>query len=546
MKTVRGNIVDVVGKTIYSGELRIVDGVIKSVERISDDASLPYVLPGFCDAHVHIESSMLLPTAFAMEAVKHGTVATVSDPHEIANVCGVDGVTYMLENAKRTNFYFNFGAPSCVPATSFETAGATIDSVAIDKLLSMPEIGYLSEMMNYPGVLNSDEEVMKKIAAAKKHNKPVDGHAPGLVGDAAVRYIEAGISTDHECFTYEEGLHKVKHGMKILIREGSSARNFEALWPLIDEFPDSVMLCTDDTHPDDLIKGHINLLVKRALAKGCELFNVLRAVSLNPKQHYRLKFGLLQPDDSADFVVVDDLQRFNVLETYIGGEKVAERGVSYLRHETTEPINNFNATAKTPADFRVPHGNDIRIIQAIDGQLITESFDFHFASETVPLNNALVANDVLKIVVVNRYSDAPPAIAFINGFGLKRGAIASSVAHDSHNVIAVGTDDESICEAVNAVIRHKGGLAVCDGANTESLPLPVAGLMSLDDAKTVGEKYEVLDRQAKALGCTLRAPFMTLSFMALLVIPKLKLSDKGLFDAVSFRFTPVDAAAAVG
>lgn len=539
MKSVKGKIVDVVAREIYAGEVVIENGLVESIERIADDNSLSYLIPGFCDAHIHIESSMLVPTAFAMEAVKHGTIATVSDPHEIANVCGMDGVKFMLANAKQTNFHFNFGAPSCVPATSFETAGSVLDSQSIDELLRMPEIGYLSEMMNYPGVLNGDVEVMKKIAAARKHGKPVDGHAPGLMGEAAERYIAAGISTDHECFTYDEALHKLKHGMKILIREGSSARNFEALFSLIDEFPDMVMLCTDDTHPDDLIKGHINLLVKRALAKGLQLFNVLRAASLNPKEHYNLNYGLLQRGDSADFIEVNNLTDLNVLTTYLRGEKVAEKGKSFLKHESPNPINNFTASTKSLKDFHVELSNDLRVIKALDGQLITEKLDFHFSSESMSSENALLENDILKIAVVNRYANTKPAIAFINGFNLKRGAIASSVAHDSHNVIAVGVDDESICKAVNEVISHQGGLAVCDGENIWSLPLKVAGLMSLDDAKTVGEKYQTLDQRTKAMGCTLRAPFMTLSFMALLVIPKLKLSDKGLFDAVSFQFVSV-------
>ena len=532
---ISGNLVDIFAKDIYPATLHITDGRITKITRDAQPYD-HYILPGFTDAHVHVESSMLIPSEFARLAVVHGTVATVSDPHEIANVMGEAGVEFMLQNGKQAPFRFCFGAPSCVPATTFETAGAALDANAVARLLQRPDIGYLSEMMNFPGVLDHNPEVMAKIAAAKAVNKPVDGHAPGLRGAAAKAYAEAGISTDHECFTLEEALEKLQYNMHILIREGSAARNFEALYPLLHEHAEKVMFCSDDKHPDSLVEGHINLLVKRALDKGIDLFNILRAACINPVLHYRLPNGLLRENDLADFIVVDDLQNFNVLATYIGGLKVAENGHTLIQSVAATPVNNFTANEVTPADFAVPADDKatVKIIEAIDGELITNAID-----GALPVENGFVqpnlADDILKLVVVNRYNPAPPAVSFITGFGLQEGAIASSVAHDSHNIIAVGTSDELIAAAVNAVIRERGGISVATGTGTQVLALPVAGLMSNLDGYTIAEQYSRLDHAAKAMGSKLGAPFMTLSFMALLVIPHLKLSDLGLFDGDQFK-----------
>jgi len=540
---IQGNIVDVVAKEIYPGRIFFEAGKITRIERNLNTTYDQFILPGFIDAHVHIESSMLVPSEFARLAVVHGTVGTVSDPHEIANVLGVDGVNYMSENGKRVPFHFNFGAPSCVPATSFETAGAVIDSLQIEKLLQRNEIRYLSEMMNYPGVLFHDEEVMKKISAAKKAGKPVDGHAPGLTGEKAKQYIDAGISTDHECFTYEEGLFKLKHGMKVLIREGSAAKNFDALIPLLDQFPEMIMFCSDDKHPDDLVKGHINQLVTSALKNGCDFWNVLRAATLNPIQHYNLECGLLRENDSADFILVNDLEKFNVLKTFVRGELVAENGMSKIQRVNAAIVNNFSCAEKSPEDFRVKSGgNKLRVIEAREGQLITgeKTEDIRFRTkDDFVLSD--IENDILKFTVVNRYRDSNPAVAFIKNFGLKQGAIASCVGHDSHNILAVGVNDEMICRAVNLIIRSKGGLAAVTESASQSLPLPVAGIMTNEDAFLVAEYYERIDNMAKEMGSKLRAPFMTLSFMALLVIPQLKLSDKGLFDGEKFEFVSLFA-----
>jgi len=541
--TVQGNIVDIPGRAIYYGEVVVEDGRIKSIERLPDsDAQSQasgFILPGFVDSHVHIESSMLVPAEFAKLAVVHGTVGTISDPHEIANVCGMEGVEFMIENGKTVPFKFHFGAPSCVPATVFETAGAALNAEDVDKLLQKPEIHYLSEMMNFPGVLFGDEEVYKKIASAKKYGKPVDGHAPGLRGADAKKYIDAGISTDHECFTAEEALDKLGQGMKILIREGSAAKNFEALIGLMDEHYRMMMFCSDDKHPDSLAIGHINQLCARAVAKGIDVFKVLQAACINPVKHYSMNIGLLQAGDPADFIRVEDLVNFSVTHTYINGELVAENGGSKIETKKSALINQFDCGEKTVTDFRFAIDEfpaDIYAIEALDGQLITNKYQC-----APPVKNGAyesdTANDILKIVVVNRYRNAPVARAFIKNFGIKRGAMASSVAHDSHNIVAVGVDDESLARAVNLVINEQGGVSAVYNGTEKILALPVAGLMSNEDGYKVAEDYTAIDRVTKEeMGSTLAAPFMTLSFMALLVIPHLKLSDLGLFDGDSFSF----------
>lgn len=537
--TIKGNIVDIESKKIFFGEIKVENGLIKSVEKTGEaQKEFPFIMPGFVDAHVHIESSMLVPAEFAKLAVVHGTVATISDPHEIANVCGIEGVEFMIENGKTVPFKFHFGAPSCVPATVFETAGATLDAKAVDELLTKNEIHYLSEMMNFPGVLNGDEEVFAKINSAKRLDKPVDGHAPGLRGEDAKKYIEAGISTDHECFTKKEALDKLKYGMKILIREGSAAKNFEALIDLLNNYENEMMFCSDDKHPDSLVKGHINELCKRAVAKGIDVFKVLKAACINPIHHYKMNVGFLKEGDPADFIVVEDLKDFKVNATYIDGEQVAENQQTKIKTSLSPVINNFNCKKKNAGDFKVLtaefHGE---IIEALDGQLITNKISIKPKEE----DGFYVSDpekDILKIAVINRYHQAPVAKAFIKNFGLKKGAIASSVAHDSHNIIAVGVDDESISDAVNLVIENKGGVSVADHKNpsfNKILPLPVAGLMSNEDGYKVAEMYTAIDSAAKELGSQLTAPFMTLSFMALLVIPHLKLSDKGLFDGDKFQ-----------
>lgn len=534
--TLKGNIIDIKNRNIFKGEITIENGKIKSIEE-KDCEENHYILPGFVDAHIHIESSMLVPSEFAKVAVKHGTVATVSDPHEIANVLGVKGVEFMIENGKQTPFKFNFGAPSCVPATSFESAGAVIDSDAIKTLMENPDVKYLAEMMNYPGVIYDDAEVLKKIEWAKYYNKPIDGHAPGLRGEDLTKYISAGISTDHECFTYEEGLEKLQKGMKVIIREGSAAKNFEALIGLLDEYYQNMMFCSDDKHPDDLLVGHINQLCARAIAKGNDVFKVLQAACVNPVKHYNLDVGLLQVGDTADCIVVEDLTDFKTLQTYINGELVYDNGESKIKHVNFENLNNFNTNKKAVEDFRVEaNAKQIRVIECLDGELVTNEI---IENTTIKDGNLVsnTENDILKMTVVNRYQNDRPAMAFIKNFGLKEGAIASSVGHDSHNIIAVGVSDEAICKAVNLIIENEGGICAVSDAEQNVVALPVAGIMSDKDADTIGKQYSELDKIAKQLGSKLHAPYMSLSFMALLVIPSLKLSDKGLFDGGKFEFT---------
>lgn len=535
-----GQLIDIHQKKVYPAQITIEQGRIRDIREVNY-APQRFIMPGLIDAHIHIESSMLVPSEFARLAVPHGTVATVSDPHEIANVLGVEGVQFMMDNGRQVPLKFYFGVPSCVPATSFETAGAEIGPEWVDRLLARPEIRYLSEMMNYPGVLHEDPAVMAKLASAKKYGKPIDGHAPGLRGDAARRYAVAGISTDHEAFTLEEGREKCRLGMKIIIREGSAAKNYAALHPLIAEFPEQIMFCSDDKHPDDLIQGHINQLVARALSDGHDLFQVLRAATLHPVEHYGLDVGLLRVDDPADFIIVDALDTMSVQAAYINGREVAREGKALFPSVEVETVNQFVASAKNDSDFRTPaHSREVRVIVARDGELITGQ-----TTASLPERKGLLLadpqQDVLKIAVVNRYEEALPAVAFVQGFGLRQGAIASCVGHDSHNIIAVGADDASLCRAVNEVIRNQGGISAVEAnGDVRSLALPIAGLMTPADGYETAQAYSELDQMAREqLGSTLSAPFMTLSFMSLLVIPDLKLSDRGLFSGKDFAFTQV-------
>lgn len=536
---ISGNIVDVLGRRIFPGTIEVENGQIRAIFPEDNRAGDRAILPGFIDAHVHIESSMLVPTEFARLATVRGTVAAVCDPHEIANVLGLDGVRFMLENAAKTPFAMAFGAPSCVPATGFETAGARLSAREIRELFDRHEVSFLSEMMNVPGVLAGDAEVLEKIQIARTFGKPTDGHAPGLRGEEAQRYAAAGMTTDHECSTLAEARDKLATGMHILIREGSAAKNFQALHSLMASDRDRCMFCSDDKHPDDLAKGHIDELVRRAVAWGYDPLEVLQIACVNPVLHYGLTVGLLRVGDRADFIVVNNLREFQVQQTYCHGILVAKEGKALLPSVPVKPINRFAAKEKQIEDFRLAAtGAIVRVIEAIDGELITRELHVNPTLE----NGQIVADvdrDLLKLTVINRYADVPPAIALIRNFGLQRGAIASSVAHDSHNIVAVGTTDAELCAAVNAVIGAKGGIVVVEGNSVEMLPLPVAGLMSDADGYCVADRYAELDRRAKQLGSTLSAPFMTLSFMALLVIPDLKLSDRGLFSGKTFHFVPL-------
>jgi len=534
-KEVSGNIVDLLDQKIFSGTIKVDNGKISEIIKKNQDFK-NYIIPGFIDAHIHVESSMLIPSEFARIATIHGTVAVVADPHEIANVVGLDGVYYMIKNASKVPFKFYFGAPSCVPASIFETSGGVITTKDVETLLRNDKIKFLAEMMNYPGVINNDPDVVEKINLAKKYTKPIDGHAPGLSGADLKKYASSGITTDHECLSIEEAHEKINLGMKILIRDGSAARNFEELKPLLENHWQSCMLCSDDKHPDDLVKGHINLMVKKAIENKIDPIKVFIAATLNPIRHYNLNVGLLKVGDSADFLIIDSLDKLNVISTFINGFEVAKAGKSLINKVKSEIINNFNIEKLKPIDFALSStAEKMNVIVVIDGQIFTQKTK----EKPKVIDGYVISNvdkDILKIAVINRYKKAKPTIAFIKNFGLKDGAIASSVAHDSHNIIAVGITDEYICKAVNLIIKNKGGISVV-GKNYEIvLALPIAGIMSDISYDQVAKKYTEINKIANALGSKLKAPFMTLSFMALPVIPRLKITDKGLFDSENFRF----------
>lgn len=540
--TVSGTLVDPIQRATYGTRLTISEaGIIEAVTP-DENTESGYIMPGFVDAHVHIESSMLTPAAFASAAVAHGTLAAVADPHEIANVLGEEGVELMLTLAGQTPFIFGFGVPSCVPATPFETAGAKLGPEAVARLLKLPQITHLAEMMNVPGVLNKDPDVMAKLAAARSLGKPIDGHAPGLIGAPLQAYAAEGITTDHESLTFDEAREKIKAGLKLLIRYGSAAHQFESFIPLLARYPDMCMFCSDDKHPDDLLKDHINHIAATAYRKGISILSILQAACVNPIRHYKLPLGLLQPGDPADFILVDDLATFKPREVWLRGQCVARGGQSFLPCGETIVRNKFSAALLQPEDVRIPApaNRSVRVIGVRDGQLVTD----HLIEQIEPRDGALAADpgrDIIKLVVVNRYEPARPAVALVKGFGLTRGAIASSVAHDSHHVIGVGATDEAVTAAINEVIMRKGGLAVADNNRKvlASLPLPLAGLMSIEPPETVARGYSDCDRLAKILGSRLAAPFMTLSFLALPVIPRLKLTDKGLFDGDTFQHVPL-------
>jgi adenine deaminase len=530
---ISGNLVDIHLREIYPAVITVKDDIIQSIVRV-EAAPDAFIIPGLTDAHIHIESSMITPGAFAIAAVRHGTTAVVSDPHEIANVLGVDGLDFMIDDSRRVPLKFYFGAPSCVPATDFERNGAILNADSVKGILERKEIKYLSEMMNFPGVIYDNAEVYKKLSSARRLNKPVDGHAPGLRGTDLKKYIDAGISTDHECSSMEEALEKISLGMKVLIREGSAARNLDSLKELFKIHPDMVMLCSDDLHPEMLQTRHINKIIARLISDGYNMFDVLRSSTINVSTHYNLDSGLLRTGDKADFVIVDDLRKMNILETWIDGRNVYKNGIVKFEYLPGKAINRFNCSVVKNENIAVKTaGKTVRVIEAFEGELITKQVLIPAWSGN--LLDADISKDILKIVVKDRYSDAPPAVGFIRGFGLKRGAFASSIAHDSHNIIAVGTNDADILSSINRIVELKGGLAVSSGGRTESLQLNIAGIMTTHSCSEVARDYERLNLLTQEYGCQMKAPFMTLSFMALLVIPELKIGDRGLFDVNKFE-----------
>lgn len=532
-----GRLVDIHKKDVYKACITLDGKRIKSIEKC-DHTVESYIMPGLIDSHIHIESSMITPGVFAGEAVKHGTVAVVSDPHEIANICGIEGVNFMINDGKSVPLKFYFGAPSCVPATSFETNGAVINSRMIKDLLDKDEIHYLSEMMNFPGVIYDDPEVLDKINSAKEAGKPVDGHAPGLSGENLVKYVKAGISTDHECSTIEEAREKIVLGMKVLIREGSAAKNLNNLKELLNEYPDMVMLCSDDLHPEMLIEGHINKMIADLINDGYNIFDVLRSATINPVNHYKLDVGLLREGDNADFILVEDFQNMKIKETWINGNKVFGQNSVYFKPDRTWIINNFNCRHISKEEILVKNtGEKFRVIQAYEGELLTDQIIV--SSGLAEILESDIEKDYLKIVVKDRYKDSQPQTGFIKGFTLLQGAMASSVAHDSHNIICVGTNDDDIVTAINSIVDMKGGLAVSSGGSLKCLQLNIGGILTSDSCSDTAARYNELNELVRSYGCTMSSPFMTLAFMALLVIPELKISDKGLFDVNKFALVPL-------
>lgn len=537
MQHIEGNIIDIHRREIYPGIISIDSGKIISINRNSKKYT-HYISPGFIDAHVHIESSMLIPEEFSKLAIRRGTVAIVNDPHEIANVMGIEGIEYMIENSKQSCIKSFFTIPSCVPATPYDSSGSVLLSSDIEQLVLNYKFVGLSEMMNVPGVVQEDAEVWAKIGIAHRHHLTIDGHAPGLSGGFLKKYIGAGISTDHECTFLEEAIEKINSGMKILIREGSAAKNYEALKRLIADYPEKVMFCTDDSHPNDLLSyGEIDKLVRKALGDGFDLFDVLKIASFNPISHYKINAGCLREGDPADFIVVRNLDTFDVLSVYIDGiEKYNYSGNNEKPHPTpVKIINHFNRDTISLADLAKPIKEKIVSIKVIPGELVTQRIDFKLESPTQNFESD-VKRDILKIVYLNRYQNTPPQIAFISGFELKEGAFATTISHDSHNIITVGCSDKDILGAINAVILEKGGLAVKNHKGIIKLPLPIAGIMSASDGETVASLWETLTEELKQMGCKLDSPFMTLSFMSLIVIPELKIGEQGLFDYEHFKF----------
>ena len=544
----QGHIVDVVSREIFDGTLTVEDGKIAEIKRgglPERERPYPYLMPGFIDSHVHIESSMMVPHEFARIAVSHGTIGVIADPHEIANVLGVEGVDYMIRSGRMAQFNFCFGAPSCVPALGgdVETNGATIDAEDIEKLMARPDIGFLAEMMNYPGVLAGDGEIMRKIEAARRHGKPVDGHAPGLTGHQRDQYAAAGITTDHECSTLEEGRSCIKAGMKVIIREGGAARDYEQLSPLIAESPDMVMLCTDDCHPEDFVREHINAIVMRALADGYDLWDILQAACVNPQRHYHLDWGLLQQGDPATFIIVDTVgPHFKVQSTVIRGMEVYSYNSSSLamylqltasdyKGDHQDYPNNFVAAPITEDDifYNIKPGAAEHIINATDGSLVTGHEVWRMGASMFSDTHPWL--EVEKIVVYNRYQrGAKPMVGLIHGFGITNGAIAGSVAHDCHNIVAVGSNDGYIVRAINRVIEMGGGLVVVSADEENDIPLPIAGLMAPLTGHELAFRSMIMRQKVHDIGCMMKDPFITMAFMALPVIPNLKLTDRHLMD----------------
>ncbi|MDY4521351.1 MAG: adenine deaminase [Bacteroidales bacterium] len=545
-RVIKVNYVNVISRSISTAEIKFGDTIEEiNVLKKEPTDGLPYCTPGLIDAHVHIESSMLSPQRFAEMVIPHGSVGVVCDPHEIANVLGEDGVRFMIDDAHKSPLNFYFCIPSCVPSTPFETNGAVFGPIQVRNLVD--ECVALAEVMNYPGVVNADPKMMEEIAIAQEAHIPVDGHAPGLMGEDLKKYVAAGVSTDHECYSLSEAKEKIALGMKVLIREGSAARNLDALQSLLKSNPYNVMACTDDAHPDDIReRGHIDKFFLRALEMGISIFDIFQILSVNPVSHYKLDCGLVQVGDKSNFLLLNSLKEFSLRSVILNGQEAynSVQGLAYDYLPNPLKPNNFVDRSFTDADFQlVAPSNDpkLRVIVQLKDQIVTQSLVWQSKAKAQAEVKSDIDNDIVKIAVVNRYdAQAPVVNGFIKGTGLKSGAMASSIAHDSHNVVIIGADAQSMRLAAEAIFASKGGIVVVnDNAVAGQLELPIAGLMTNDNFNVVADKYQWLIRTAQEkLGVDLSSPFMSMAFMSLLVIPSLKIGDKCLFDVDTF--SPVD------
>jgi adenine deaminase len=548
-----GRVIHVFTNEILAGDVAIINGRIAGIGRYEGretvDLDGKYLSPGFIEGHIHIESSMLTPAQFGAAVIPHGTTTVICDPHEIGNVCGKTGIRYMLEKQSPLNLYAM--APSCVPATHMETSGALLSADDIAEILEHPRVLGLAEMMNFPGTVAAAPDVLAKLRVARKRKVPIDGHAPGLGGRDLQAYIASGISSDHECTTLAEAEEKLRAGMAIFIREGSTARNLEELMPLLHS-PAAChcLLVTDDRHADDLVeRGHLDYILRRAVHYGASAVIALQMVTINPARHFGLqRTGAIVPGFRADLVVLDDLEQFTADRVYISGQCVAEKGamvtaVPEQSLDTLDPVIRSSVKIDPEVvDLSMPgeEGGLIRVITCTDGQIVTGQQMLEPKVE----NGMMVSDverDILKIVVLERHHGSHAmGIGFVQGLGLARGAIGSTVAHDSHNMIVTGTSDASMLRAIRALTDIRGGLVVAgDEQVYDVLPLPVAGLMSTGTAQKVSDCLDGIRTALEKVGTGVENPFMLLSFLALPVIPELKITDKGLVDVLQFQLVPL-------
>lgn len=535
---IKGNILNVFTDEIYPGEIKIEHGIIESIKEVNADFN-DIIVPGFIDAHIHIESSMLTPSRFAEIALRHGTTSVIADPHEIANVMGMDGIDYMIDDAKKTPLKYYFTAPSCVPATKFEKSGATISPNIIDNLLSRPEFVALGEVMDYNAVISNEKSILEKIKIAKKYHKPIDGHAPLLSGKNLQKYVKHGVITDHESTTKKEVAEKKRMGMKIMIREGSESKMLEKLI-----YSNCDFIVSADLKPEDLINGHLDKCLRKAVDYGMDPYEAIKLVTINPAEHYNLNAGSISPGKSADLVFIDNLRDFTVKRVVINGNTIFKKQKLLFRANPRPIDTTLHVSLTKPEDFDLKAQNPahksatVNLINVSDNTIITKQSSAKLSIQKKTIIPS-VFEDILKISVVDRYGGNTISNGFVKGFGIKNGAIASSVSHDSHNIIVVGTNSEYMSRATNHLIENKGGLAAISNQAKLDVTLPIAGLMSDKPAKVVANNSAKLNELVSNMGCELSSPFTSLSFMALPVVPEVKMTTNGLFNVNTHQFIDI-------